>query len=1096
MFPMSPSTSGIRVERRERPAARHSGCPPPAIAKGPRFARLAMAIVLDLIALSCPAGDAAPGAATPASGDPVKAADTAGRRTSRQPPRTLEAAGYLVRRWGIVNGLPADEAISVIHTSEGYLWASFMTGLARFDGYRFNIYRSGTGGLAPGIVQRLHQDSRGRLLAVREGNRPLIVFDAGHFSTLTNTAMVDSANELTTVSGDGTLWKLNPNQGTIWRLLEDEFVLEMQFDPAGVGEIRAFAVEDGHPWINAGSRLFRLTPEGAIPYQGSAQTEAVLRVQSGFFRRHDGALLVLADQAIHRIQGTNCHRQTELPHTRNLTGTRVCLDRFGTLWSDAQTSDPELVAYFPDGEVARSPAGRSGKVMQIIADSEGNVWAACRDGLFQSVPVPFQTPQAVDSLSPRQLVALTSHPDGRIWMIGDWQISLYSPSSGTLKNFPNVFTEQRGTMVDAAVSRDGTVWIAEWSSHVARVSQDAEQIMEILTIPRTARHPVSRVFEATDGSLWLATLRGLWLKRGDALTQDELPQLLRSRAVFGCAEDPEGRLYVATKGIVFRREHRQWREELLPDPMKELSPMALEFGPDGTGWWLGQSSPLTGEQAGMAIRTRGQWIFLDSEVTGLDCRAFGLAPGKDDALWVSSPERGLFRFSQRNLLSYAAGETDHIESERFTEADGMPSASCNEYVSRGLHVAGDGRVWVPTTAGPTSLDPARLRLIQSVRTPPRTRIEEILVDDRPRMPWHDAGGASSDTLPRLTLPPRARRIEIHYTGVHLTAPAKVRFRYRLHGYDSDWVEAGNRRTAYYQNLPPGNYRFEVMSALGYKAWHGTTASLGVRALPVWWQTLWFRTALGLLALAILWFTRLVKLRQLTRERIRREEFARRLIESQEAERKRIAGELHDSMGQSLLIAKNQLYLLQVNADSETQSRLRQVADNVGSALDEARNISHQLRPFQLERLGLSKAINSMLKQASDSTGIPIHSRIISVDSLLPPESEVMVYRMLQEALSNIVKHADASEVQIVIEPYRRQIRMVVRDDGRGFDPAQLLNSENPPSGLGLTSFQERTNLLRGQFHCQTAPGNGTTLTFEIPIPESRTHEAEAADHSR
>jgi signal transduction histidine kinase len=131
----------------------------------------------------------------------------------------------------------------------------------------------------------------------------------------------------------------------------------------------------------------------------------------------------------------------------------------------------------------------------------------------------------------------------------------------------------------------------------------------------------------------------------------------------------------------------------------------------------------------------------------------------------------------------------------------------------------------------------------------------------------------------------------------------------------------------------------------------------------------------------------------------------------------------------------------------------------------------------------------MLKQTSDSTRIPIKSRIQTVDGLLPAESEVMLYRMLQEALCNIVKHADASEIQVGIEPHGRQIRMVVQDDGRGFDLDKLLNAENLSRGLGLTGFQERTNLLHGQFHCQSAPGQGTTLTFEIPIPKTRAHEA-------
>jgi signal transduction histidine kinase len=162
---------------------------------------------------------------------------------------------------------------------------------------------------------------------------------------------------------------------------------------------------------------------------------------------------------------------------------------------------------------------------------------------------------------------------------------------------------------------------------------------------------------------------------------------------------------------------------------------------------------------------------------------------------------------------------------------------------------------------------------------------------------------------------------------------------------------------------------------------------------------------------------------------------------------------------------------------------------VGAALDEARTISHRLRPFQLERLGLTKAIISMLKQTSDSTKLPIKSRIESLDGLVSAESEVMIYRILQEALSNIVKHADASEVQITIERHGQQISMVVQDDGRGFDAENMLDAANTSRGLGLTGFEERAHLLGGQFHCQSSPGQGTTLTFEIPIPETRPGEA-------
>jgi signal transduction histidine kinase/streptogramin lyase len=1005
-------------------------------------------------------------------------------------PLSLPAAGYLLRRWGVINGLPADESIAVTQTSDGYVWVSFMTGLAKFDGDRFIVFRPGRDGLPPGIVQRFHQDGEGRLLAVREDENPLVMYDGHRFHTLGANAMVDSNTELTATTFDGTLWKLNKTDGQVSRLSNNRFVPDRKFDPS-LGTIQFFGVEGDQPWMIADLRLYRLSAEGAVPCLIADGARA--RVQSDFFRDPNGALLIVADQAIHRLKGPEVLREMEMPNTGPMQKVLVCMDRFGNLWSHGRGHAPELLAYFMDGTVARSSVGRSGKVTQVIADDEGNVWAACRDGLIQSVPVPFQTPDEFVNLPNKHLVSMTSDQAGRLWIVNDWHLSIYSPDSRSLINLPNLFIGE-GSMGDSALSRDGSMWIAEWAGSVARVSADEYAVLQHLDLPQSIpQQPATQVYEDGDGTLWVIAGGRIWRAIDGEITQAGLPDALQRRESLVCAEDPAGRFHVAAIGAIFRREQSGWIEESLP--MDAFSPMGLAFAPDGTGWWLGISSSMVGERTGLAFRRNNTWTFLETNYTSLDCRAFGLAIGADDALWVSTSERGLFRFSRSNLVHRADDLRVPLQAESFNQGDGMPSSSCNEFASRGLHVK-DGRVWVSTVAGPTSLDPERLKRIRALRAPPRTRIQEVLVDDQIQSPQPDPD-TSSQGAPLLVLPARAHRVEIRYTGIHLTTPSKVRFRYRLSGYEDEWVEAGSRRTAFYQNLPPADYRFEVMSSLGPGLWRGEMATLRIRALPVWWQTTGFRLTLGALAGGVIAFTRSVKARRLRRERLRREEFARRLIESQEAERKRIAAELHDSMGQNLLIAKNQLYLLQeTRRDSVTESRLKQVADSVASALDEARSISHQLRPFQLERLGLTRAIASMLKQTSESTRLPIHSRVQSVDGLLPAESEVMIYRILQEALSNIVKHADASEAHVTVETTGRHIRVVVQDDGRGFDIEKLAADGNASRGLGMAGFHERANLLRGQFRCQTSPGAGATLIFDIPIPipnsEPGPHETKGA----
>ena len=450
---------------------------------------------------------------------------------------------------------------------------------------------------------------------------------------------------------------------------------------------------------------------------------------------------------------------------------------------------------------------------------------------------------------------------------------------------------------------------------------------------------------------------------------------------------------------------------------------------------------------------------------------------------------GVARAERRRLNALAAGQDVPLGSDWFDRSDGLPSVYCADQQDA-LRELSDGRIWVGTVRGAAVLDPKEWQARREQLNAPLVNIEAVLLDDKALF---DAGtGSAGVETSRIVVPSGAHRLEFRYTAINLTDNRRCRFRYRLTDVDPQWFDAGEQRVAVYHRLPPGKYNFQVTAANKYGLWNSSGATVAFTVQPHWWQSLWFRVGLGMSVLGLLWGSRSIKLRQLRREQSRHEEFSRRLIESQEAERKRIAAELHDSLGQNLLIAKNQLYLVQemtAKQDGPLQPKLKQVADSVDAALSEARAISHQLRPFQLERLGLTKAIRSMIKQAADSTKIPIQSQIESVDTLLPNESEVMLYRILQEALSNIIKHADASKVQITIGRQGRHIRMVVEDDGRGFDAAALLHTNNSTRGLGLTGFQERTKLLAGHFHCDSALGNGTTLTFEIPIPETKSGEA-------
>jgi signal transduction histidine kinase len=220
-----------------------------------------------------------------------------------------------------------------------------------------------------------------------------------------------------------------------------------------------------------------------------------------------------------------------------------------------------------------------------------------------------------------------------------------------------------------------------------------------------------------------------------------------------------------------------------------------------------------------------------------------------------------------------------------------------------------------------------------------------------------------------------------------------------------------------------------------------------------------------------------------RSRRAQENVSRQLLVSQEAERKRIAAELHDSLGQNLLIIKNRLYLAEKDADGQTRAaQLREISQTVSQTIDEVREISHNLRPYQLDRLGLTKAVHSIVKKLAASGALRIECDLANVDGLFGPEGEINFYRIVQESLNNVLKHSDAAAARIVVGRANGKVTMHIEDDGKGFDHRKVVRDKEHPRGFGLTGLAERTRILGGNFECDSAPGQGTRLRFVIPIP--------------
>jgi signal transduction histidine kinase len=292
-------------------------------------------------------------------------------------------------------------------------------------------------------------------------------------------------------------------------------------------------------------------------------------------------------------------------------------------------------------------------------------------------------------------------------------------------------------------------------------------------------------------------------------------------------------------------------------------------------------------------------------------------------------------------------------------------------------------------------------------------------------------------------------------------------------------------------LPPGTTAKEKAALASLNIWLRSPGDLNVLAGPPWWT--WKRTALlvgtllTILTAALLWvyFLR----RRLERQKALQLAFSRQVLERLEDERRRIAANLHDGLGQVLLAIRNQTLLAMQRGTepSGVRPRLEEISDATSQALEEVRQITHGLRPYQLNRLGLTQAIKAALNQVSSDSRIVFASRVDDVDKIFDQDSEIHVYRIVQEAINNVIKHSSANEAAVVIKNRAHTVSISIRDNGCGFDVSSISSAEPKALGYGLTGMAERVRILGGTLTIDSRPGKGTNLTVETPVPV-RNHE--------
>jgi signal transduction histidine kinase len=486
------------------------------------------------------------------------------------------------------------------------------------------------------------------------------------------------------------------------------------------------------------------------------------------------------------------------------------------------------------------------------------------------------------------------------------------------------------------------------------------------------------------------------------------------------------------------------------------------------------------------IRGRGQHLWVGGElglaffdgsgfrkVVPVDASTFdpvwGIEETSDGSLWLGE-RRGVVHIGGDEVAKYVSNPSFRVRYELFDALDGLPGTFEDPVNSKEVQGT-DGRLWFAASDGIAWLDPTQVS--RNALAPP-VAIRSVTADGKPYPYWED-----------VSLPPLTRSVQIQFTALSLSIPERDHFRYKLEGYDKDWRDIGTQRQASYTNLSPRKYRFRVIASNNDGVWNEAGATLDFSVLPAWYQTIWFRSACIAACGLFLWGLYRLRLRQLERQ------FNMRL-EARVSERTRIARELHDMMLQSfqgsLLRFQAATYLLP-DRPEEAKRSVESAIDQAEAAITEGRDAVQGLRSSTTVANDLACAITTLGTELAGSESNPNAAEFqVEVEGTprdLYPILRDEVCRIAGEALRNAFKHARAQRIQVEIRYDERQLRLRVRDDGKGID-AKYLDEQGRAGHYGLRGMRERAKLMGGKLTVSSEVDSGTEV--ELKIPASRAYE--------
>lgn len=981
---------------------------------------------------------------------------------------------FAVRTWDRPEGLPGDSVTALLQTSDGYLWVGTSAGLARFDGIRFTLVELQPARTnPPSAVTALCEDSAGALWVgtQREGLFRLDVTGPHRYGRAEGLA----AAEVTSLAGDpeGRVW-IGTRSG-LYRWDGSGFSVFGQRDGLPDETVSGIHVaRSGVVWVTTRAGMCQFREGRLVPYDFQTDSQGRSPEYLGAYEDRRGNLWAFGDTYLINLTEGKRFNYFRGADTASVRIWSLCEGRDGRLWIG--TSGRGLFCFdrnrflpVPLNELA-GPT----EVRAICEDSEGNLWlGAVGHGLVQLAPQAARLLGGEAGLPGGRAACVGTGPAGGLY-VGFDNLGVFHGDGGRFERLGADGQAAWNGAMSVSVAADGTVWLGGWGNGLQAVRDGSRA--ELTMLHGLSDNIVSAVCVAGDGAIWAGTRAGLVHRITSTNIASFGPrQGLSGAAVTALLTGPSGSVWVGTAdGAVLRHWNGQFVriEGAAPKPGSPVRALHEEAGE----LWMGMDGDGLMCVAGRHVRHwRAGSGLPDDHVHGV------LRDGSGD-LWLACAS-GIFRVA-RQVVQEAldsggpmrATLVYQIKGARGVAGPGWPRAVR----------ASDGVLWFATADGVVTVEP------RGLPQPPAkvaVYLEEVRVNERPlaAVGWRPGRRFEGRTEPMHRLPSDLRSVEFQFTAPCFGSPQSLRFRHRLEGLDSDWVEDGAERRVRYGRLPHGQYRFRVAARQADGGWsEGGPAFAFVVPTPLWKTPGALAAYAGVAAAGVTGVVRLVSHRRL-RRRLERLEQQQAL----ERERMRIARDMHDEIGSKLtrlsfLSERVQVESGQGGSVAEQVSLIAATSRELLQTLDE---IVWAVNPRNDTLEHLASYLSQYATEYFQNTAVDCVMRLprqVPAETV-SAESRHNLFLSFEEALNNVLKHSGATEVRLEMTVKPDAFEVEIADNGRGFDPGALPATGSARrngargSGQGLANMRRRLAEVGGECRIESRPGAGTTVRLVLPL---------------